>query len=412
MEFKKAGTMNNTLLEVIKIRNFQKIWGTQLLSQITLNMLNFILIIKIFEKTHSTMSISLVWVFYAIPAVLLGPFSGSLVDIFSRKKVLIGTSLINGIVVLFYLLVRNNIYPIYAIIFLYSTINQLYMPAEAATLPAVVSKKLLPAANTVFLFTIYGSFLLGFGLSGPFLKILGNQGPFILSWMLLSLGALIASRLPSDIGARKLKFDYLIIIRKFKEGYKFIRDHPTVQAPLVVLVAAQMIISLFTVIFPSYAVDVLGINLRDAGPVVIIPLGFGAVIGASIINRLILHKRKRKLISYGAFMVGISLVIMAVFAVFLRQAGWLVLLLAFILGAGAVSILIPSQTFLQEQTPENFRARVFGALGFLITLAAMPPVLFAGAVADLIGVTIIFSIVAVMTIVFAVFMKGSKNVIF
>lgn len=403
----------NQFIEVFKNKSFLKLWGSQLLSQMTLNMLNFLIIIKIFERTHSTMSISMVWIFYAIPAIIMGPFSGIFVDLITKRKALIYSNFINGLIVLLYLLVGNRVYPIYAIIFLYSTINQLYVPAEASTLPSVISKNLLPAANTVFLFTIYVSFILGFGISGPILKIGGNSFPFILASAMLLLGSYFASRLPEEKVILKKDGDRLLsIIQKLKEGYQFITANRLVMAPLVILISAQVIISLFTVIFPAYSVDVLKLDLRDAGPQLIIPLGLGAVFGALGLNRIIHTWRKRRIIAGGAFLASFSLFLLAIIVGYFREMTLFVTLLMFLLGLGVVAILVPTQTFLQEQTPTSFRARVFGTLGFLITLASLPPVLFAGAIADLVGVTFIMVCVGIITFSFGVFVYREKNVIF
>ncbi|PIU03129.1 hypothetical protein COT44_04500 [Candidatus Shapirobacteria bacterium CG08_land_8_20_14_0_20_39_18] len=387
--------MNNPLIEILKIKNFQKIWGSQIFSQVTLQMINFIIIINIFERTHSTTSVSLVWIFYSLPAIILGPFSGALVDMISRKKTLIITTLLNSVVVLGFLLIGNKIYAVYAIIFLYSIINQLYFPAEAATLPSIVSKTLLPAANTIFLFTQYSAFLIGFGLSGPLLRIAGPKIPFLITSILLILASLLVSRLPNDKILKINTKRFLMVIGKLREGYHYISQHRNILAPLLILISVQVVISLFTVILPSYAVDVLRIDIRDAGPLLIIPLALGTIGGAILVNRLAGNWRKRKMITYGAFISSFSLIILAIIVGFFHEVTILASLIMMLLGAGAVMFIIPTQTFLQEQTPENFRARVFGTLGFLVILGSLPPVLFAGAIADLIGVGYILLLVAI-----------------
>lgn len=385
---------NNPLIEILKIKNFQKIWGSQIFSQVTLQMVNFIIIINIFERTHSTTSVSLVWIFYSLPAIILGPFSGALVDMFSRKKALVITTFLNSLVVLVFLLIGHKVYAAYAIIFLYSIINQLYFPAEASTLPSVVSKRLLPAANTIFLFTQYSAFLIGFGLSGPLLKIVGPRVPFLIASLLLICSSLLVSRLPDDEILKINTKRFLMVIKKLREGYVYISQHRNILAPLLILISVQVVISLFTVILPSYAVDILRIDIRDAGPLLIIPLALGAVGGAIFVNRLIGHWRKRKMISYGAFVTSFSLFILAIIVGFFHEVTVLASIIMALLGAGAVMFIIPTQTFLQEQTPENFRARIFGTLGFLVILGSLPPVLFAGAISDLIGVGYILLLVA------------------
>lgn len=79
--------MRNNFIEVLRTKNFIKIWGSQLLSQLTVSLLNFVLILKIFESTHSTVAVSIFWFFWALPAIFLGPFSGTLIDFLGRGRV-------------------------------------------------------------------------------------------------------------------------------------------------------------------------------------------------------------------------------------------------------------------------------------------------------------------------------------
>jgi MFS family permease len=62
------------------------------------------------------------------------------------------------------------------------------------------------------------------------------------------------------------------------------------------------------------------------------------------------------------------------------------MLLALIAGFGFVSIMVPSQTHLQEQAPVELRGRVFAVQLMLSNVATIVPLLLLGGLADLIGV--------------------------
>lgn len=400
----------NPFLEVIGIKDFLKIWGSQVFSQVTINVVNFAIILRIFEATRSTVAISLVWVFYAVPAILLGPFSGTIVDLFPKRRVLMVTTIAEAVIILCYLLVKQQIWPIYSVIFMYSLVNQLYIPAEASTLPWTVEKRLLPAANSLFLFTLYGSFLLGFGLAGPLVKFVGQELPFIIASFFLFLASLLVSRLPDERKEKKLR-DIQAIWDQAKEGYSFIRKHKTVLFPLLLLVFAQVGISVLVVLAPSFVTGFLGVDLRDAGPLFVFPLGFGAILWAYGVNRLLLKGiRKKKLISFGLGLAGILLLVLALFLPLLGAFRALAAAsISFMLGVSVVSLLIPVQTLIQESTPEEFRGRVFGVLGFAITLASILPVLLTATIADIIGVNYVLTIIAFLTLFVAFYSaKGIK----
>jgi MFS family permease len=75
------------------------------------------------------------------------------------------------------------------------------------------------------------------------------------------------------------------------------------------------------------------------------------------------------------------------------------------LGFGFVGILIPSQTFLQESTPEDFRGRVFGNFSFLVIVTSVLPVLFSGSIVELFGIKSLLLTLSLFVIAVYVFSK-------
>jgi len=390
--------MKNPFLEVLKIANFQKIWGSQIFSQVTINLINFVIILRIFEATRSTVAISLVWIFYAIPAILLGPFAGTIVDFFQKRKILIYTTFLEALIVLSYLLVKQKVWPIYTVIFLYSLINQFYIPAEASTLPWVVSKNLLPVANSLFLFTVNAAFLIGFGLSGPLVRIVGKEIPFILGFLFLLTASYLVSNLPGEEDGKKEILDFQDFWLRVKEGYLFIKQEPTVFFPLVLLVLSQVFMGVISILSPSLATEILSIDLLDVGPLLVLPAGLGAVLGVVIITSFLRKKiRKKKIVSFGLFLAAVSLLFLALVMPFLTKVKpFFSVGLAFLLGISFVSVVIPVQTLLQEKTPEDKRGRVFGVLGFATTISGVLPVFLTAAVTDILGVNFMLGIIAVI----------------
>ena len=159
---------------VIKNRNFLYIWFSQILSQLTINITNFLLLTRLFENTGSSIATSFLWVAYALPAILIGPFAAASVDMIAKRKILTITNLLQSLTILIYaLLHRTSLFLLYGVALSYSFLNQFYIPAEAATLPSVVPKNHLPQANSLFFFTQQSSMILGFGLAGIFIQLLG-----------------------------------------------------------------------------------------------------------------------------------------------------------------------------------------------------------------------------------------------
>ena len=83
---------------------------------------------------------------------------------------------------------------------------------------------------------------------------------------------------------------------------------------------------------------------------------------------------------------------------------------SFLMGVALVSILIPSQTVLQENTPEEDRGKVFSVLGVAMSGLSLIPIFLTGILADIFGTTPIF--IALGLVIIVVGMFGLKPSLF
>src|SRR3990167_1531815 len=88
-----------TYSSVISNRGFLNLWVNQILVQLSYNALNFALIICVFRLTDSNMAVAAVLLAVYLPAVLFGLFSGVLVDITDRKKIIMTIDLLLSVAI-------------------------------------------------------------------------------------------------------------------------------------------------------------------------------------------------------------------------------------------------------------------------------------------------------------------------
>ena len=390
---------------IIQNRNFNLVWASQVLSQITLNMINFVMAMRIYERTGSTLAVSFLWVFYYLPAFFLGPFSGLFVDLWSRRKTLFYTNLLQCLTVVLFLFMKDRIYPIYPIVFLYSFLNQFYCPAESSSIPWLVKKNDLPLANSLFMLTSQSALIFGLGFSGILIRLFGQDNPVWVAAVCLFLAAVAVYFLPQN---EPLRPNFLSSLSRFwremRAGYSFIKNTRLIFFPILLMIAFQVFMVVLGITIPSFANKVLNIQIHDAGPLLIMPLGLGALTGALLLTRLAGRYRKRWLMKNG---FGLAFFVIASFSLFIPLLGRYKTIAAmplmFLLGLAGFLVYIPNQTLIQEHTPRNLRGRVYGALGFFGNLVTLPCLLFAATVVDLIGVKIfmILAAVAVLSMLLA-----------
>ena len=150
-------------LFLFRKKNFLLLLSTHVLSQLAIYIMNYLLLVQIFQYTGSSIATSLLWVSYAIPAILVGPIASASVDFLEYRKVLVTTNILQSLIIFLYgLLYMNSLYLLFFVAMSYSLLNQFYVPAELSSVPAMVDKKNLSFANSVFFITQQGSIILGF----------------------------------------------------------------------------------------------------------------------------------------------------------------------------------------------------------------------------------------------------------
>lgn len=391
---------------VLQNKNFLRIWISQIFSQLTINIMNFVFLIRLFEVTKSAISTSFLWVAYAMSAILIGPFASGAVDLIDRRKILIITNFLQSLTIfLFAIAPKSNIFLLYEVVFIYSLINQFYVPSEASTLPSVLHKEDLTHGNGLFFITQQGSLVVGFAVAGLLNGFLGfNNTLFLCSFFLFIAfvsTAFLPKLEPNNTIPKKFETAVFGFFRHIADGYNFIKSERRVLTPFLLLIGFQVALQLTLVQVPVLARDILKIPLNAAGIYILVPAGLGAVSGAILIPRLLRRNiRKKKVVDTAVLAIGISLFLLT-FA-FPLLVYWLRVVLSFIailfIGFSFVGVLIPSQTALQEVTPFDLRGRVFGNFWFLVTTASVLPVIFSGSLVEFLGIRSLLLILSVFSL--------------
>ncbi|MBI5358344.1 MFS transporter [Candidatus Amesbacteria bacterium] len=385
--------MKSNFSKLLENRNFIKLWLSQILSQITINLMTFIILTRIFEATKSNVAVSLLWIASSLPALFFGPFSGAIVDNFSRRKMMIVTNIAQAVSVASFLILKKYVFALYAVVFLYWLIDQLYLPSQQASLPSLIKGKLLASANGLFLLTQQASFLFGFGMGGLFLTVLGRNNTVLMASILLLIAAISVYLLPKDEPKSK-NFKVNKFWNDFRLGYKFIRTHNEILMPLLVIIFSQIFVAIISSILPSYTKVELGLDLKHVSLVLVVPAAIGALIFTYYLPKLLHKFRKIIVIKSGLIGAALSLVGLAVLPYMTRYSVLFGALAAVLLGASSAAITVPSQTLLQEKTPAWFRGRVYGSLSFMLISATSIPLLAAATMADVMGIPILLILMA------------------
>ena len=333
-------------------KNFKLLWTSQMLSQVTVNMMNFLFLARIYTVTGSSIATSLLWISYALPAIFFGPIGAATVDLINRKKILVVTNLLQALTVLAYIFLhKESIFLLYAVVIVYSLLNQFYVPAESATLPSVVSRKKLAHANSLFFLTQQASLITGFGLAGIIQKIIGFNGSLILCSVFLFIAFISVYFLPNLAPISKIPENFEDLLRTFFdhiiEGYRFIKNKKTVLYPLSLLFLIQVSLTMIIINLPIIAGEILKVSISYVGLLVVVPAGVGAILGSIYVNRLIKNGwRKKKIIDISLLVIVISVFTISLGLSYVPSVIRFITgpILVTLVGVGFVGVNIPTLT--------------------------------------------------------------------
>jgi len=420
---RRALRLESIDLTLVHNHNFSRLWSAQILSQIAQQLLNFALIVRVFDLAQGTrlanISVALVVLSFGVPSIFFAAAAGVYVDHWNRKVVLVTANIIRGLLVLGYLVVERNLALVLILTFLISATTQFFAPAEAASIPVLVDQRHLLRANSLFVFTMYASFIVGYGLAAPVIALLGPSSPYFLTSLMFLIAGLLVVRLPSmrAVTHTQVRFQQLLAStwHEIFQNWRLIRKDRNLSFPILQLTISQAMVGVVLALAPALSLALLHRQLQSASQFLIIPAGLGMVIGVVIIGELARRFSKVAIITRGMALAAGALMALGIVGI-IEQALYyhypfddislpmivalFVAVLVFILGLMNGLLSIAAQTLLQEHTTDASRGKIFGALNMMINIAATLPILFAGILADLFGVARVVTLLGVVLLAF------------
>ena len=278
-------------------------------------------------------------------------------------------------------------------------------PRKRPWFPALVSRRRLLEANSLFHLTFTASQLIGLVIIGPLVvNVIGVDALFLVCGALLLVCGVLCWPLPSQpgepsvAGAEKLKEFWIDV----KEVTGFIHGNPVVQWAIGVWTLGSILAIVVAMLAPGFAVSVLGVRAEDS-VFVLAPAGVGMVVCTAILSRLGHGWDKYRLVNGGLVVVSLAILCLGLLSPLWQRfngalpqgefnvghlGGMLAITMsvAFVAGVGFVCMIVPSQTIIQERAPVAIRGRVFSIQLMLSNVLSVLPLIFLGGLADVIGV--------------------------
>ena len=366
----------------LRHRNFKLFFSGQSISLIGTWMTRLATSWLVYRLTGSALLLGFVGFAGQIPAFLLSPFAGVLVDRLERRRLLVWTQALAGAQSLaMAALTLARVITIREIIVLSAfqgLINAFDMPGRQAFLVQMVEDK-QDLGNAIALNSsmVNMARLIGPALAGVLIAVTNEGYCFLVDG--ISYLAVIASLLMMRVNAREVNRAATSMIAQLKEGWAYVAEFAPVRTILLLFALLSLMGMPFTVLMPIFASQVL-----HGGPHT---LGF--LMGASGVGALIsaLSLAWRKTVRGLTSMIQISAVMFGGGLIAFGLSRWLPLSLLFmaIVGFGMMQGMAASNTVIQTLVPEEMRGRVMSY--YTMAFVGMAPFgsLLAGALAHRVG---------------------------
>ncbi|HET7726452.1 MAG TPA: MFS transporter, partial [Candidatus Limnocylindrales bacterium] len=344
--------------------SFSALWAGQLISLAGDRVHSIALSFLVLGITDSVLASGLVFVAATLPNLLLSPIAGAFVDRWDHQEVMVVSDLLRAALVLIIPVVAFvNIWLVYPLAFLITTISIFFRPARVAILPRIVREDELLAANSALWVGETLADVLVFPLAGLFVVFLGDALPLAFYLDAVSylasavlLGSILVPPLQRAPGESPPPLSIAAILDDLRAGWQFLRSETVLLVNSIQGGIGQVGVGVLTALTAAYASQLFGdLEGRSAFAFMETAIGVGNLLGGFALGAFASRLRRGSLVTlgyaaFGACLVGLGFV------------NSLPLILGLLAGAGIANMvyIIPSQTLFQERTPAELIGRVIG----------------------------------------------------
>lgn len=380
------------LRELLSNRNFRYLWTGQIISDFGDSLTNLALLIVINQLTGSTAALATMLIVLTIPQVTFGLISGVYVDRWDRKRIMIVSDLIRGVLVLGFVLVSSadQIWLLYVLGFLQASIGTMFTPARSALLPNLVAKSELLSANSISQMSrvIFG--VLGTAAAGVLIGAFHVAWPaFVVDALTFFCSVLLVSRIvaPAHVpdptaGKGSLK----TVFAQLGDGMRVIVHTRLLAGTLVAAGVAMLGLGAVNVLVVPLILNELQLPATWFGLVEFAQTA-AMVLSGALVAVLAARMKPTTIISSTLAILGLMIALVA-------PVNSIILLIPILFVVGLV--LTPLQaaiaTISQTAVEDNMRGRTGAALSTMISTASLLSMALAGVLAQVVGLRNVFII--------------------
>ena len=390
------------MLALLRRRDFALLWLGGLLSVTGDWVLHAALPYFVYEQTGSTVATAGMIAASLTPGIVLGSVAGVFVDRWNRKRVLVVVNLLQAATVALLLLVPHGgwLWVVFAVAAAQSVLASFSSPAESALLPTLVPAEQLVAANALNVLNNRVGRLVGLPLGAALLAALGLELVVLVDCASFVLAALVVSPVVAPPAARALRAGgdgvaaagsaWTAFWGEWLDGLRLVRRERALAVIFGVLGLMTFAGTMLDPLTVAWVQDVLG-----GGPQVYALLltahAASGIVGAVLVSRIDVRVAPRLLVGWSSVAAGGALAVR-----YNVPSVPLAVSLSLLVGLTSVASAVGVETLVQHGVRDDYRGRVFGALGATGGLLSLLGAASAGVLAEVLGTVAMLNVASAL----------------
>ena len=374
-----------TIMEVLLIPSVRKVWLAQCISLFG----DFLAIFAVYNivsfRMHGTpWQVSGIMIAYMLPMAIIGPLAGVFVDHWDMKRTMIISDLVRAVLALG-LIFAENVYQIYAIFLVMSSVSSFFVPAQSIMLRTVTPANGLLSANSLMQQALQLVRILSPAVASALVSAVGASSCFYLDTFSFLASAAFLFAIPVSREATSHSVTSVrSALAAMTVGVRYIFTNSSTSFVMVALTCGMFAMGCYTALLSIYVRDDLASGPGLFGALGSL-IGVGVIAGIPLMSRMAESISRQSLVIMGLAGIGLSVLFLTAIT-----AIWSTVIGTLGIGISVAFIFVPTQVLLQEATPKEMLGRISGSMMAVMTLSQTIAMVFAGSIANAIGVRNLF----------------------
>ena len=375
---------------VLRIVPLRRLWYAQVVSVFGDFLALYAVMTIVTYKLHATpQQVTGIQIAYLAPIAVLGTISGVFADRWPIKATLVSSDLTRAALCLLLLLV-HSITGFYLVLASISVVSSFFSPAQGIALRSAVPFHGLRSANALMQQVMFIMRIIGGPIAVTIVTVLGVKvcyvGDSISFVASASLIASLALTIPARAAAQQANQASAVVLSQptgirriladMREGANFILHHAALLFVITALAAGMFALGCFAPMIAVYVRDDLHASQKIFG-VTSAMIGIGLLVGINVLTAAAKKVKHTSLVYFGLGGMAVGTFVLAAIPRLATTIPALILI-----GFAAGGIIVPSQTMIQEETPQTMLGRVGSTVMSFVFSAQIAGLLLSGVLAQ------------------------------